>query len=80
MLEESIEFAEQDFAARQLVEARNEADTMLHATEKALARQQSEAPNEFPDDERRALDDAIAALRDALAAPTTNVFEHCLTF
>jgi molecular chaperone DnaK (HSP70) len=37
MLEESIDFAEQDFAERQLIEARNEAETILHATDKALA-------------------------------------------
>jgi molecular chaperone DnaK (HSP70) len=37
MLEESIDFAEQDFAERQLIEARNEAETILHATDKALS-------------------------------------------
>jgi Fe-S protein assembly chaperone HscA len=67
MLEESIEYAEQDFSERQLIEARNEAEIMLHATEKALAREQVEAPGELLADERRALDGAIAALREALA-------------
>ena len=38
MLEESIEYAEQDFTERQLIEARNESETILRATEKALAR------------------------------------------
>ena len=38
MLEESIEFAEQDFSERQLIEARNEAEAILQATEKSLAR------------------------------------------
>ena len=38
MLEESIEYAEQDFAERQLIEARTEAETILAATEKSLAR------------------------------------------
>jgi len=37
MLEESIEFAEEDFATRQLIEARNEANSILAATEKGLA-------------------------------------------
>ncbi|MFI5127732.1 MAG: Fe-S protein assembly chaperone HscA, partial [Candidatus Acidiferrales bacterium] len=37
MLEESIEFAEQDFEQRQLIEARNEAEAILRATEKALS-------------------------------------------
>jgi len=67
MLEESIEFAEQDFAERQLIEARNEAETILHAAEKALAREQAEAPEDLPEEERRAAEDAIAALRDSLS-------------
>ena len=36
MIEESFEFAEADVRARMLIEARNEADTVLRATEKAL--------------------------------------------
>jgi molecular chaperone DnaK (HSP70) len=67
ILEESIEFAEQDFSERQLIEARNEAETVLNATEKALVREQAEAPGELPVDERRAIEGAIAALREALA-------------
>jgi molecular chaperone DnaK (HSP70) len=66
MLEESIEFAEQDFSERQLIEARNEAESVLHLTEKALARELAEAPREVPEEERRAIDDAISALREAL--------------
>jgi len=67
ILEESIEFAEQDFSERQLIEARNEAETVLNATERALARERSEAPGELPEEERRAVEDAVAALREALA-------------
>ena len=66
MLEESIEFAEQDFSERQLIEARNEAESVVTLTEKALAREQSEAPGELPADERHAVDDALAALRESL--------------
>jgi Fe-S protein assembly chaperone HscA len=62
MLEESIDFAEQDFAARQLIEARNEAETILRATEKSLA---DEASREMPVTERRAIGRAMTALRDA---------------
>ena len=36
MLEESIEYAEQDFTERQVIEARNEAEAILKATEKSL--------------------------------------------
>jgi molecular chaperone DnaK len=67
ILEESIEFAEQDFSERQLIEARNEAESVLVATEKALAREQIEAPGETKGEERRALDAAVAALREAVA-------------
>jgi Fe-S protein assembly chaperone HscA len=37
MLEESIEYAEQDFAERQVIEARTEGESILAATAKALA-------------------------------------------
>jgi molecular chaperone DnaK len=67
ILEESIEHAEQDFSERQLIEARNEAETVLNATQKALVREQTEAPGELPADERRAIEGAVAALREALA-------------
>src|SRR6202142_467460 len=63
MLEESIEFAEQDFSERQLIESRNEAESVLKLTDKALARELAEAPGELPEEERRAIDGAIAALR-----------------
>jgi molecular chaperone DnaK (HSP70) len=36
LLEESIDFAEEDVSQRLLIEARTEADTVLHATEKTL--------------------------------------------
>ena len=67
ILEESIEFAEQDFSERQLIESRNEAEAILLATEKALARENAEAPGDLPDDERRAVEGAVAALREAVA-------------
>jgi molecular chaperone DnaK len=63
MLEESIEYAEQDFAERQLIEARNEGETMLHATEKSLA---DERASELSSDERRSIGAAAASLRAAM--------------
>ncbi len=65
MLEESIEYAEQDFAERQLIEARNEGETILRATEKSLAQEQAA---ELDPAERRAIDAAGAALRKAMAS------------
>jgi len=64
MLEESIEHAEQDFTERQLIEARNEAEITLTATQKSLARDQAQ---ELAPAERRAIDEASAALREAMA-------------
>ena len=64
MLEESIEHAEQDFSERQLIEARNEGESMLHATEKAVSQPQAA---ELDPDERSRIDVAMAALRAAMA-------------
>jgi molecular chaperone DnaK (HSP70) len=67
MLEESIEFAEQDFTQRQLIESRYEGEAILQATAKSLARLDAEAPGEMPEAERRAVHAAEAELRAALA-------------
>jgi molecular chaperone DnaK len=62
MLEESIEYAEQDFAERQLIEARTEAESILTATAKAL-----ENPNSanVRANERAKIDSSVAALKEA---------------
>ncbi|MGH9781121.1 MAG: molecular chaperone DnaK, partial [Candidatus Acidiferrales bacterium] len=62
MLEESIEFAEQDFEQRQIIEARNEADAILRATEKALTGVHAEGLSR---EERATIDKSVGALRDA---------------
>jgi molecular chaperone DnaK len=62
MLEESIEYAEQDFAERQLIEARTESESILLATAKALANQQS---TNLPSEERAKIETATAALKEA---------------
>jgi molecular chaperone DnaK (HSP70) len=61
MIDESLEFAEQDVRARALIDARNEADTVLRATEKAL----SQGAALLAADERRQIETAAAALRAA---------------
>jgi molecular chaperone DnaK len=63
MLEESIEYAEQDFAERQLIEARNEAETILNATKKALANPQSGI---LSGEERARIDASVGALKEAV--------------
>jgi molecular chaperone DnaK len=63
MLEESIEYAEQDFAERQVIEARTEAEAILVATGKALANPQTAS---LPSPERAKIDADIEALRAAV--------------
>jgi molecular chaperone DnaK len=65
MLEESIEYAEQDFAERQLIEARTESEAILAATTKALANPQSA---QISADERSSIEAAVAALKQSTAA------------
>jgi Fe-S protein assembly chaperone HscA len=62
MLEDSIEYAEQDFAERQLIEARTEAEAILTATAKALANPQSA---QLSAEERGKIDLAVSALQQA---------------
>jgi molecular chaperone DnaK len=64
MLEDSIEYAEQDFAERQLIEARTESETILIATQKALA---TPAVAALSADERAEIDTGIAALQESVA-------------
>jgi molecular chaperone DnaK len=64
MLEESIAYAEQDFADRQVIEARAEAEGILAATLKALA---SEHGKNLSNAERTKIDAAIAALKEAVS-------------
>src|ERR1700678_3613516 len=64
MLEESIEFAEQDFADRQVIEARTEAESILVATEKALRYTGAAG---IDTNERAAIDKSASELRTAIA-------------
>jgi molecular chaperone DnaK len=64
MLEESIQYAEQDFAERQAIEARTEAETILAATQKALGTPQVAS---LPADERAAIDASVAALKESVS-------------
>src|SRR5438477_3657463 len=64
MLEESIEYAEQDFAERQVIEARTESESILAATAKALANPQSAA---LSAEERAKIEASVAVLRESVA-------------
>ncbi|HTT34088.1 MAG TPA: molecular chaperone DnaK [Methylomirabilota bacterium] len=64
MLEDSIEYAEQDFAERQLIEARTEAEAILSATAKAFVNPKSA---DLSADERTAISSGVAALKESVA-------------
>jgi molecular chaperone DnaK len=75
MLEESIEYAEQDFAERQVIEARTESEAILAATAKALANTQSA---NLPAEEVAAIETAVAALKEAAAGPDYKLIRKCI--
>src|SRR5438477_4003660 len=64
MLEESIEYAEQDFAERQVIEARTEAESILTATAKALTNPQSAS---LTAEGRARIDATVATLKESAA-------------
>ncbi len=70
MILSSIEHAEQDFAASLLIGARNEADTVVRAAERALHAKQAEG---LTTEERAALDSALTQLRDAMKGQDHNL-------
>jgi molecular chaperone DnaK len=65
MLIDSFEFAEEDIRKRQLIEARNEAETIMRAAEKAIA---DYSEGLIGDAERAGILDALDDLRRALGA------------
>ncbi|HEX4997709.1 MAG TPA: Fe-S protein assembly chaperone HscA [Terriglobia bacterium] len=63
MILESFEFAEADIEARQVIEARNEAETVLHATEKGIQDPQYAS---LSDEERAAITAGADRLRETV--------------
>jgi len=68
MLLDSFEHAEADFAARQLIEARNEAEAVVQATDKALRSPEfaEAARTEVTADEIKKIESVLAGLKMAL--------------
>ena len=64
MIRDSFVYAKQDIQERQRIEAMNEADLILRATEKALAR----AGNLATPEERAAIQEAVASLKSAMTS------------
>ncbi|HET9359508.1 MAG TPA: Fe-S protein assembly chaperone HscA [Vicinamibacterales bacterium] len=76
MLIESFEHAQADFDARLLIEARNEAETVIHATEKALRPGFAEiAAAELEPGERQRIESALADLKQVMAGSDREVIQ-----
>jgi Fe-S protein assembly chaperone HscA len=78
MLMESFEHAEADFEARLLIEARNELETVIHATEKSLRRADFEqiAAEALRPGEREQIEDALSAAKQALPSEDRDVIQR----
>jgi Fe-S protein assembly chaperone HscA len=63
MLEESIEYAEQDFTERQVIEARTESEAILTATNKGLKNPKAEV---LEPAERASVESAVLALQESV--------------
>ena len=70
MLLDSFEHAEADFAARLLIEARNEAETVITATEKSLRSPEFAeiAQTELAAGEQKRIEPALAGLKTVLSS------------
>jgi molecular chaperone DnaK len=77
MLIDSFEHAEADFEARQLIEARNEAESVIQATEKSLRRPdfQEIAAEDLKPGEREGIEAALADLRQTIAGDNRDAIQ-----
>lgn len=77
MLEAGFEHAEADFEARLLIEARNEAESVVTATEKHLRRRDfGEIEQEMLPGELQRIDEALQALKDAMTSTDRAVIQE----
>ena len=78
MLIDSFEHAEADFDARLLIEARNEAESVVHATGKSLRRPDFAqlAGREIPPSEVAVIERALAALKEAIGGSDRELIHH----
>jgi len=78
MLIESFEHAEADIEARLVIEARNEAETVINATEKSLRRSDFEqiAAEALEPGERQRIEAALADARASMSATSRDVIQQ----
>ena len=62
MVKDAEEHAEEDRKKRELVDAKNQAETLIHTTEKTL----NEVGDQVAADDKKAVEDAVSELRTAL--------------
>jgi molecular chaperone DnaK len=67
MVKDAEAHAEEDKRKRELVEAKNGADALIHTTERTL----SEAGDKVPESDKDAVQQAIQALKDTLGSDST---------
>ena len=81
MLIESFEHAEADFEARLLIEARNEAESVTHATEKSLRRPDFDqiAAEALEPGERSRIDAALATAKQAIGGTDREQIQQSTT-
>src|SRR5580658_4119998 len=72
MVSDAEAHAEEDKKFRELVGARNKADATIHTVEKAL----NEVGDKISEDEKKAANDAIAAVKTAMAGDDKDDIEH----
>lgn len=66
-VKQAEKFAEEDKKTKERIEAKNEADTVLYTTEKAL----KEHGDKIPQDDRLKIDQALSNLKDAIKSEDT---------
>src|SRR5215510_10041126 len=78
MLVESFEHAEADFEARLLIDARNEAESVIHATEKVLRRPDfaALAAEQLEPGERERIDAVLVELKAVITGPDRAVIQE----
>jgi len=68
MVNEAEQHADDDKKRREMVEIRNTADSLIHASEKNL----KEYGDKVPEDDKKAIEDAVAALKESLEGEDTD--------
>ncbi len=75
MIKDAESHVEEDKKFKELVDVRNQADSMIHGSEKTL----QELSSELTDDEKKAVESAIADLKEAIKSNDKDLIQEKLT-